>query len=78
MVGVVELTLTTMKLEMYLNNKLIDSLTLSLHKINDAQEKEAYIQGAIKHMLEIWEDLIKDQDVKPAFFIRTTSLRWSQ
>lgn len=62
-----------MVLEMYLNNKLVDSLPLSLAKISNDNERMLYIQGAINHLLEIWEDSIKEQQSQPNFYIRTTS-----
>ena len=62
--------LTAMVLEMYLNNKLVDSLPLSTHKIIDAIERELYIQGAIHHLTERWHDLLVDQDLEPTFYIK--------
>jgi hypothetical protein len=61
-----------MVLEMYLNNKLVDSTPLSLSKINNVEERKLYIQGAVNHLLERWDGLIEDQHLKHDFFTRTT------
>lgn len=41
--------------------------------MQDPNLREAYVQGAIKEMLEKWEDLIKDQDLKPDFYIKSNT-----
>ncbi|HZI01614.1 MAG TPA: hypothetical protein VEX63_10730 [Flavisolibacter sp.] len=35
---------------------------------------EAYVQGAIAAMLEKWDDQIKEQDMKPRFYIKSKTL----
>ncbi len=57
-------------LEMYINGKLVDSTVLSIRQIYDPAERELYIQGAVNHLLEEWNDLIEDQNLKPQFFIK--------
>jgi hypothetical protein len=59
-----------MILQMYIGDKLVDSLALSLAKITDRNEREWYIQGAINELSEKWCDLIKDQNLQVEFFIK--------
>lgn len=67
-----------MVLEMYIDNKLVDSLPLSAHKIIDSTERELYIQGAINHLKEIWDDLVEDQELKSHFYIKPTFFDYRQ
>ena len=64
---------TLVFLLMYINDKLIDQAILSYRAMQDPNLREAYVQGAIKEMLEKWEDLIKDQDLKPDFYIKSNT-----
>lgn len=50
------LLLLPMLLLLYVNNTLVDSTPLSLHHLNNEAERQAYIRGAINHLLELWED----------------------
>lgn len=59
-----------MTLEMYINGKWVDSTPLSLCKIGDPEERQLYIQGAANDLMEKWEDLLEDQELEVAFFIR--------
>lgn len=61
-----------MLLEMYIDGKLVDSCLLSVHKIHDSQQREAYIQGATKALMEKWEKSIEDQKIKPELFVKGT------
>jgi hypothetical protein len=58
---------------MYIGDKLVDSSALSLSKITDRNEREWYIQGAINELSEKWHDLIEDQNLQAAFFIKGQS-----
>lgn len=58
-----------MVLRMFIEGKLVDSSVLSLHKISDERERDWYIQGAVKDLLEKWEDLVQDQNLNVQFFI---------
>ena len=60
---------------MYIGDKLVDQCFLSYRAMHDPRLREAYVQGAIHDMLEKWEDLIKDQDLKPQFFIRGNTIK---
>lgn len=59
-----------MVLVMYLNEKVVDTSLLTIHKIGDKTEREHYIQGAVNALLEKWDDLIVEQDMKPRFYIK--------
>jgi hypothetical protein len=59
-----------MVLQMFIDGKLVDTLPLSVHKINDYKEQDAYIQGAVNALLEKWNDLLEDQGLEPQFFIK--------
>lgn len=59
-----------MWLQMYLGDKLIDHSQLSLEKIQQAGEREAYIQGAIQDMLERWSDELDAGEGVPQFYIK--------
>jgi hypothetical protein len=63
-----------MVLQMYIGDKLVDSAALSVAKINDVQEREWYIQGAINDMREKWSDVIGDRHQEVQFFIKGNSL----
>jgi hypothetical protein len=55
---------------MYIGDRLVDSSVLSLTNLNDSQQREWYIQGAINELLEKWDHLIKDQNLEVEFFIQ--------
>ena len=59
---------------MYIGDKLIDKTILSYRAMNDQNLREAYMQGAIEELLEKWDDLIKNQDLKPRFDIYSNTL----
>ena len=59
-----------MVLQMYISEKLVESLVLSRTEIADLKERELYVQGAINELLEKWGDIINDQHLKAAFFIK--------
>ena len=59
-----------MILQLYFGDELVDSTVLSLTKINVIKERELYIKGAINAMREKWSDLIEDQKLAPAFYIK--------
>lgn len=55
---------------MYIADKLVESCPLSIYKINNFKEREWYIQGAINELMEKWEDVLHDAEVKPEFYLR--------
>lgn len=59
-----------MVLQMFLDGKLVESVLLSVHKINNYFERDAYIQGAVNALLEKWDDLLEDHDMEPQFYIK--------
>lgn len=59
-----------MLLEMHINGKSVDSCFLSVHKIQETNERNTYIQGAINNLLEKWGDVIKEHNLKPEFYIK--------
>jgi len=59
-----------MILLMYLNDRLIDQSALSILKMRDIHEREWYIQGAIRELLEKWSELTDTQPKDPKFFIK--------
>ena len=52
---------------MYIGDKLVDQTILSARTMHDESLRHAYVQGAIKNMLEKWSDLIEGQDEEPRF-----------
>jgi hypothetical protein len=58
---------------MYISDKLLDQRLLSYRAIQDETLRQAYIQGAINDMLEKWQDLIDDQQLKQQFYIKKVS-----
>jgi hypothetical protein len=58
---------------MYIGDKLLDQRLLSYRAIQDETLRQAYIQGAINDMLEKWQDLIDDQQLKQQFYIKKVS-----
>ena len=58
-----------MLLQMFIEGKLIESVPLSVHKISDYKEREAYLQGAVNELLEKWSNLLEDPNLEPQFYI---------
>ena len=56
---------------MYIGDKLVDQTVLSYRAMQDQTLREAYVQGAINDMLEKWEDLIQEYQIKPQFYIKS-------
>ena len=52
----------------------MDQTILSFRAMQDQRLREAYVQGAIAAMLEKWDDQIKEQDMKPRFYIKSKTL----
>jgi hypothetical protein len=65
------LLLQPVLLKLYLGDKLVDQTLLSHHAMKDLILRDAYVQGAMKALLERWDDLIEDQRLKPQFYIQT-------
>lgn len=64
------LLISFMVLQLFLGDELIDSSVLST-KMSEPREREWCIQCAVNELLEKWDHLIKEQDLKPQFFIWT-------
>lgn len=62
--------LAYMLLQMFIGDKLIEAVPLSVNKISDMREREGYIQGAVNELLERWDDVIAGQELQPEFFIK--------
>lgn len=62
--------LSYMLLQMFIGDKLIEAVPLSINKISDTRDRDWYIQGAVNELLEKWQVEIKKQDLKPQFFIK--------
>jgi hypothetical protein len=58
-----------MVLQMFIDGKLIENVPLSVHKIRDYKERDAYIQGAMNELLEKWSDLLEAKNLEPQFYI---------
>ena len=54
---------------MYIDDKLVDQSILNSSAMQDIALREGYVQGAINHMLEKWDDLIKEYGLKPQFYL---------
>lgn len=61
---------------MYIGDKLVDQVLLSPQAMQDDALREAYVQGAIKDLLEKWEDLIEELGQQPQFYIRVNNSSW--
>jgi len=59
---------------MYIGDKQVDQIILSYRAMQDQTLREAYVQGAIQDMLEKWEDLIKESQLEPQFYIKSKTL----
>ena len=55
---------------MYIGEELIDQAFLSYRAMQDPALREAYVQGAIRELLEKWEEMIKAKTLQPQFFIK--------
>ena len=63
-----------MVLQMFIDDTLVDSSTLSLQKISDTEERKFYIQGAVNDLLERWSDIIEEENLTPEFYITSLVL----
>jgi hypothetical protein len=59
-----------MVLQMYISEKMVESLVLTRTKMADMKEREWFVQGAINELLAKWGDVINDQHLKADFFIK--------
>ena len=60
--------------QMYFDGKLVDSIALNFGYINNAEERQLYVQGAINDLLERWDALLEEQESQPEFYITNLSL----